>query len=79
MLHIPHSKAAVIARWDAQRPNTDVADNRQYRVIGGVSYQLTPEVRVLADLDNLWLQSGAYTNAVNSTRTTALAQMQVAF
>ena len=32
--------------------------------IAGVSYQLTPNVRVLADVDNFWSQPGIYTNAV---------------
>jgi hypothetical protein len=34
---------------------------------------------VLADIDNLTLQSGVYTNAVQSTRTQGLLQMQVVF
>lgn len=70
---------ALMARWDAQDPNTDKDNDKQYRIIGGASYQISPEVRLLADVDNLWLQSGVYTNAVNSTRTSALFQMQIAF
>ncbi len=79
VVNVPHSKAALIARWDYQDPNVDVSDDKLYRIIGGVSYQVTPEVRVLADVDNLWSQSGLYTNAVNSTRTSALFQMQISF
>jgi hypothetical protein len=79
VFNIPNSHAAIIARWDAQDPNTDVDNDKQYRIIGGVSYQVTPEVRLLADVDNLWLESGVYTNAVNSTRSSALFQMQIAF
>ncbi len=79
VVNVPHSKAALIARWDYQDPNVDVSDDRLYRIIGGVSYQVTPEVRVLADVDNLWSQSGVYTNAVNSTRTSGLFQMQIVF
>jgi len=79
VVNVPHSKAALIARWDVQDPNVDVSDNKLYRIIGGVSYQVTPEVRLLADVDNLWSESGVYTNAVNSTRTSGLFQMQIVF
>jgi len=79
VFNIPNSHAALIARWDAQDPNTDVDNDKLYRFIGGVSYQISPEVRMLGDVDNLWSESGVYTNAVNSTRSSALLQMQIAF
>jgi hypothetical protein len=79
VLNIPNSKAAVIARWDQQKPDVDGTNNKRSRIIGGVSYQLSPQVRVLADVDNLSFESKAYTNAQNSTRTTGFFQMQVVF
>lgn len=79
VLNVPHTKAAVIARYDRQKPSTAAADNVQHRIIAGVSYQVSPQLRLLGDVDNLWLESGAYTNAVNRTRSTALLQAQLAF
>ncbi len=79
VLNIPNTKVALVARFDLQDPNTNVGNDHQTRVIGGISYQVNQNLRVLADVDNLTLQSGAYTNAVNSTRTQGLFQMQVVF
>ncbi|HSB53597.1 MAG TPA: hypothetical protein VLD58_04545, partial [Gemmatimonadales bacterium] len=79
VLNIPNSKVSVIGRFDLQDPSTKTTNDHQTRVIGGVAYQVNPNLRVLADIDNLTLQSGAYTNAVQSTRTQGLLQMQVAF
>lgn len=79
VLNIPNSKVAIIGRFDLQDPNTNTTNDHQTRVIGGVSYQVNQNLRVLADIDNLSLQSGAYTNAVNSTRTQGLFQMQFVF
>lgn len=79
VLNIPNSKVSVIGRFDLQDPSTKTTNDRQTRVIGGVAYQVNPNLRVLADIDNLTLQSGVYTNAVQSTRTQGLLQMQVVF
>ena len=79
VLNVPNSKVGIIGRYDRQKPNTDLSGNDQERFIAGVSYQLTPNVRVLGDVDNLWNQSGLYTNAVNSTRTTGFIHMQFNF
>jgi hypothetical protein len=79
VLNIPNTKVALIARFDLQDPNTNLTNDHQTRVIGGISYQVNQNLRVLADIDNLTLQSGVYTNAVNSTRTQGLFQMQVVF
>jgi len=53
------SKVALIARVDMFDPNTSTANNRQTRIIGGASYQLSPNVRLLADVDRLSFESGA--------------------
>jgi hypothetical protein len=79
VLNIPNSKVGLIARVDLQDPSTKVTNDHQTRVLGGVSYQVNQNLRVLADIDNLTLQGGAYTNAVNSTRTQGLFQVQVVF
>ena len=57
--HLTNSKVAVIARVDLVDPDKNVANNKDTRIIGGVSYQLTPNVRLLADLDRLSFESGA--------------------
>jgi hypothetical protein len=56
--HLPNSKVAIIARVDLTDPNTNVASNQQTRIIGGVSYQLSPNLRLLADLDRVSFESG---------------------
>ena len=79
VLNIPNTKVGVIGRVDIQNPNTDLTNNKQTRYIAGVSYQLSPQLRALADVDNLTFESGVYTNAVQSTRTQALFQIQFVF
>ena len=79
VLNVPNSKVGLIARFDMQDPSTNVTNDHQTRIIGGVSYQVNQNLRVLADIDNLTLQSGVYPNAVQSTRTQGLFQMQVVF
>ena len=54
----PPSKIAVIGRVDVFDPNTNTANNKSTRIIGGASYQLSPNVRLLADLDRLSFESG---------------------
>jgi hypothetical protein len=79
VFNIPQTRAALIARVDLQNPNTALTDNKQTRFIAGASYQVNPNLRVLADIDNLSLESGVYSNAIQSTRTQGLFQMQFAF
>lgn len=70
---LTNSKVAVLARVDITDPNTDVANNKQTRLIGGVSYQLSNNVRLLADLDHLSFENGA------TDRNQALFQAQFTF
>ena len=59
----PPSKIAVVARVDIVDPNTSVANDGDTRIIGGASYQLSPNVRLLADLDRRKAQAaGAAVN-----------------
>jgi hypothetical protein len=72
------TKAALIGRVDVLDPNTDTGNNKQTRVIGGVSYQVTPNLRVLGDVDLLSFEGGS-TPAQDATRQRALFQMQFTF
>ncbi|PYO88617.1 MAG: hypothetical protein DMD58_11950 [Gemmatimonadetes bacterium] len=67
------SKVAFIGRVDVFDPNTNVANDGNTRIIAGASYQLSPNVRLLADLDRLKAQGAG--NAVNQ----ALFQAQFVF
>jgi hypothetical protein len=71
VLNIPNSKWAVLGRVDITDPNTASAasNDRLTRIIGGLSYQLSPNLRLLAAVDNVSRQGGNYNNAFNSTRT----------
>jgi hypothetical protein len=79
--NIPNSKVAIIGRVDVTDPNTaGAATNDQLtRIIGGASYQLSPNLRLLADIDNVTRQGGNYNNAFNSTHSTAYFQAQISF
>ncbi len=57
--HLTRSKAAVIARVDIVDPDKNVGNNKNTRIIAGASYQLSPNIRLLADLDRLSFESGA--------------------
>jgi hypothetical protein len=79
VLRIPHQPVSVIARVDDVDPNTDVADNRQTRVIGGVAWQVSPALRLLADVDHVTYEGDAPTPAAEATRTQGLMQAHVTF
>ncbi|HEX9393753.1 MAG TPA: hypothetical protein VF923_03820 [Gemmatimonadales bacterium] len=53
-----NSKFAALARLDITDPNTSVANDKQTRIIGGVSCQVSPNLRLLADLDHLSFEAG---------------------
>jgi hypothetical protein len=72
------SKAAAIGRVDVLDPDTNTPDDKQTRVIAGVSYQVQQNFRVLADVDLLSFQGGA-TPLQDATRQRALLQMQFTF
>ena len=72
------SKVGAIGRVDVVDPNTDVPDNKQTRVIAGLSYQVQSNVRVLANVDLLSFEGGA-TPAQDAFRNRALLQMQFTF
>jgi len=76
--HVPRSGVALIARVDVVDPNTSVSGDRQTRVIGGISYQVTPNLRVLADVDNVSYESSVAADA-DPGRSRGLFQMQFTF
>lgn len=75
---VPGSKLAVIGRFDAQDPDRDRPDDRITTVVAGVSYQLTPNLRVLADWDHVSYQRPV-SPAVDAARSQALFQLEVVF
>jgi hypothetical protein len=77
--HLSNSKVALLARVDLTDPNTDTGNNRLTRFIGGASYQLAPNLRLLADLDMLSYQGGAPTPAAEATRSQAFFHAQFTF
>jgi len=78
VFHVPNSKVAVIARVDITDPNTSAANDKQTRFIGGVSYQLSPNFRLLADIDHVSFE-GTPTPAQEAVRSQALFQTQITF
>lgn len=79
VFNIPNSKAAVLARVDQFDPNTDstattaatrIAVNKQTRVIAGLSYVVSANLRVLADVDLNSIAGGSPTNGFDKTRQT---------
>lgn len=83
VLHVPSSKVALIARVDYVKPNKNGTSTTpgftNTRFIGGVSYQLSPNLRLLADIDMLSYKNGSPSPAAEATRSTALFQTQITF
>lgn len=79
VLRVPNSKVQAIARVDRADPSTKVDNDAQTRWIGGIAYQLEPNLRVLADIDHLVYQSGTTTPALEAVRSQALFQVQFTF
>ena len=76
--NVPRTRVALLARVDSYDPDTDLSSdvpntaanlgvNCQTRVIAGVSYLVSPHLRVLADIDLLSVSNGA-TNLFDRTR-----------
>ncbi len=72
------SKVGAIGRVDLLDPDTGTPDNKQTRVITGLSYQAQSNFRLLADVDLLSFEGGA-TPAQDAVRNRALLQMQFTF
>jgi hypothetical protein len=84
--NVPKTAVGVIGRVDVVDPNRDsssatpsLAVNKQTRVIAGVSYQVTPNLRVMGDVDLNSLAKGSPNNAFDRTRQTAYFHTQFTF
>jgi hypothetical protein len=78
VLKVQGARAALIGRVDVYDPNTATTGDRQTRVIAGASYQVTPQLRVLANLDRVSYQ-GPLTPAQRAGQAQGLFQMQFTF
>jgi hypothetical protein len=78
VLRVPNSKVQIIGRVDSHDPNTDADNDRQTRIIAGVAYHMSSNLRVLLDLDHLSYQ-GTPTPAQEAVRSQALFQIQLVF
>lgn len=79
VLRIPSSPLSVIGRVDVVDPDTETTGDRRTRYIGGVAYQATPNLRLLADIDHLSYQGGAPTPALAAARSQGLFQASFSF
>jgi hypothetical protein len=79
VLRLPDSPVALIGRVDVVDPDINTTANRQTRIIAGVSHQLRPNLRLLANVDHLSYQGGAPTTALETLRSQALCQVQLTF
>jgi hypothetical protein len=83
VLRVPGTRVSVIGRVDVVDPNTGVSGDRTTRLIAGLAYQLAPNVRLLADIDNVSYESGfaptAATYAGYVARSQALFQAMFTF
>jgi hypothetical protein len=75
---VPDSKVAVIGRVDITHLQAGATD-KQTRFIGGVSYQLSPNWRLLGDWDYANYQTDPLNAANYATRSQALFQTQFTF
>lgn len=78
VFHFTNSPVAAIARVDVTDPNTSTSPNKLTRFIGGLSYQVNANLRMLADVDLLSFEATP-SNATTATRQQALVQMQFTF
>lgn len=83
VFHFPNSKAAVIARVDFAKPNKNGVSTTpgfsNTRYIAGLSYQLSPNLRLLGDLDWLSYKNGSPSPAAEAARATGFFQIQFTF
>ncbi|HEU5467049.1 MAG TPA: hypothetical protein VFU75_09165 [Gemmatimonadales bacterium] len=81
--HFTDSPVAVIARFDNIKPNKDAPSTTpgftNTRIIAGVSYQLTSNVRLLGDIDFLSYKNGSPSPAAEAARELAQFQAQFTF
>lgn len=79
VLRVPDSPVMLISRVDVVNPDVDASGDRRTRYIGGVAYQVSPNLRLLADVDHLSYEGGAPSPALEAARTQALLQASLSF
>src|SRR5690606_27271244 len=79
VLRVPDSPVMLIGRVDVVDPDVDAGGDRQTRVIGGIGYQFSPNLRLLADIDHLAWEGIAPSAEAEAARTQALFQMALTF
>jgi hypothetical protein len=81
--HFRLTKFSLLARLDITDPNTSVTGDKLTRIIGGVAYQLSPNCRLVANVDALSFESGFVPTAGNyatyATRTSGFLQALITF
>lgn len=78
-LAVPNTAVGIIARVDAVDPDIDTRRDAFTRLIGGVSYRLSPNVRLLADVEHTGYEGLPPTDAAAQTQTRALFQTEFTF
>jgi hypothetical protein len=79
VLNVPDTRLAFVARLDRLDPDRTAADDAVTRFIGGVSYALSPNVRLLADAETNHYQGGAPTPELDRSRNRLLFQTEFVF
>lgn len=82
VLHVPNTRFSVLGRVDLADPNTasSASTDRLTRTIVGLAYQVSPNLRLLADVDHLGYQSGyTPTAAQKAAQTSLLFQFMASF
>ena len=79
VVNLPNSAVQLLARVDRLDPNTDVDNDASTRFIGGVAYRISPNVRVLADLDAVSYQAATLSAANQAQKTRLLFQSEFVF
>lgn len=84
--NLPTSPISLLARLDAWDPDTEVEPSfsdpmhsSQQRVIAGVAYRLTPDVRLMLDADFVSMHHGSPDNAFEANRRSLLFQTEFRF
>jgi hypothetical protein len=76
--HLSNSKLSLIGRVDLADPNTDVSNNKSTGIIAGASYQASPNLRFLGDVDLLSHEAGDPDQLIDG-RNKLLLQAQFTF
>lgn len=79
VVHPTTTKFGVIGRLDLVDPNDNIDNDGHSRIIAGVSYTMSSNLRVLLDLDHVSYQGGITTPALEAVRSQALFQLQFTF